>query len=127
MPVNLDTVGAGPYTRASRERLLRRRTGRLGRRGTRGPAGEANRNDGALSGASGRPGVSEPDQHCTHPWLRVTCGVCGEAVDALSETVPEAGGTGWTPRRLGVSRLGDDDSQALFIVARGHPDLLDQL
>jgi hypothetical protein len=71
--------------------------------------------------------VSEPGQHCPHPWLRVTCGVCGEAVDALSETAPEAAGEGTAPRRLGVSRLGGDDSQALFIVARGHPELLDQL
>jgi hypothetical protein len=26
-----------------------------------------------------------------------------------------------------VHRIGDEDSQSLFIVARGHPELLDQL
>jgi len=71
--------------------------------------------------------VAEPGQGCTHPWLRVTCGVCGEAVDALGETPSEAAGEGGAPRRPSVSRIGGPDSQALFIVARGHPELLDQL
>jgi hypothetical protein len=70
--------------------------------------------------------VSEPSQRCTHPWLRVTCGVCGEAVDALGELAPEQGGEGEHPRPA-VTRIRGGDSQALFIVARGHPDLLDQL
>src|SRR5262245_41790414 len=80
-----------------------------------------------LAAPRGRPGVSEPGQHCTHPWLRVTCGVCGEAVDALSEATPEAPGEGAATRRLAVSHLDSDDSQALFIVARGHPELIDEL
>jgi hypothetical protein len=71
--------------------------------------------------------VPEQGQRCTHPWLRVTCGVCGEAVDALGEPTAEAGGEGETPPRPGAGRIGGDDSQALFIVARGHPELLDQL
>jgi hypothetical protein len=70
--------------------------------------------------------VSEPGQHCTHPWLRVTCGVCGEAVDALGEPAPEPGGEGKPPRPA-VTRIRGADSHRLFIVARGHPDLLDQL
>jgi hypothetical protein len=70
--------------------------------------------------------VAEPSQSCTHPWLRVTCGVCGEAVDALGER-PDASGEPGAPRRPAVSRIGGGDSQALFIVARGHPELLDQL
>jgi hypothetical protein len=70
--------------------------------------------------------VAEPSQSCTHPWLRVTCGVCGEAVDALGEP-PDASGEPGAPRRPTVSRIGGGDSQALFIVARGHPELLDQL
>ena len=70
--------------------------------------------------------MAEPGQGCTHPWLRVTCGVCGEAVDALGEPAPEAG-EGGAPRRPSVSRIGGPDSQALFIVARGHPELMDQL
>jgi hypothetical protein len=70
--------------------------------------------------------VPEPGQHCTHPWLRVTCGVCGEAVDALGEPTDRTGGEGQSPPRQTVTRIGDG-SQALFIVARGHPELLDQL
>ena len=69
--------------------------------------------------------MAEPSQGCTHPWLRVTCGVCGEAVDALGE--PDASGEPGARRRPTVSRLGGPDSEALFIVARGHPELLDQL
>ena len=69
----------------------------------------------------------ESGQSCTHPWLRVTCGVCGEAVDALGQDPSEIGGEGDAPRRPAVRRIGGDDSQALFIVARGHPELMDQL
>jgi len=71
--------------------------------------------------------VAEPGQGCTHPWLRVTCGACGEAVDALGETGADATEPGDAPRRPTVSRIGGPDSEALFIVARGHPELLDQL
>jgi hypothetical protein len=72
--------------------------------------------------------VAESSQGCTHPWLRVTCGVCGEAVDALSESSPDVSSEPGAPRHPSVSRLrGGDDSEALFIVARGHPELLDQL
>ena len=70
--------------------------------------------------------MSEPGQGCTHPWLRVTCGVCGEAVDALGEAAPEPTDEG-AARRPSVHRIGSHDSQSLFIVARGHPELLDQL
>ena len=31
------------------------------------------------------------------------------------------------PRRASVNRIGGPDSEAVFIVARGHPELLDQL
>lgn len=71
--------------------------------------------------------MSEPGQDCTHPWLRVTCGVCGEAVDALGDAPSDAAEEGGAPRRPTVRRIGGDDSQAVFIVARGHPELLDQL
>ena len=71
--------------------------------------------------------MTEPSQDCTHPWLRVTCGVCGEAVDALGETPIEVGGEAGSQRHASVSRIGGPDSQALFIVARGHPELMDQL
>jgi hypothetical protein len=65
---------------------------------------------------------------CSHPWLRVTCGVCGAAVDEL--------------RREPETTLNVDDADAivtraetvrpngpkkLFIVARGHPELVEQL
>jgi hypothetical protein len=69
--------------------------------------------------------VPESGQHCTHPWLRVTCGVCGEAVDALGDA-PRSG-EGAAPGGSAVRRIGGDDSHALFIVARGHPELVDQL
>jgi len=71
--------------------------------------------------------VAESGQHCTHPWLRVTCGVCGEAVDALGDSPPELGEGAGAPRRPAMRRILGDDSQAIFIVARGHPELLDQL
>lgn len=71
--------------------------------------------------------MSEPGQRCTHPWLRVTCGVCGEAVDALGSPGLEPAEAGGAPRRPVVHRTGGDDRHAVFIVARGHPELLDQL
>jgi hypothetical protein len=71
--------------------------------------------------------VSEPDLRCIHPWLRVTCGVCGEAVDALGESVPDPTEAGGAPGRPAGRRIGGDDRHAVFIVARGHPELLDQL
>jgi hypothetical protein len=55
------------------------------------------------------------------------CGVCGQAVDALGEAESEAAGEGGAPRHPAVRRIGGDDSHALFIVARGHPELMDQL
>ena len=73
--------------------------------------------------------AEESSQRCTHPWLRVTCGVCGEAVDALGEPAPAPSGGSEHEHRLrpAVTRFRGGDAQALFIVARGHPDLLDQL
>ena len=71
--------------------------------------------------------MSVPSQRCTHPWLRVTCGVCGEAVDALGEPAPEPGSEGQHPPRPTVTRIRGVDAHRLFIVARGHPELLDQL
>ena len=70
--------------------------------------------------------MAEPSQGCTHPWLRVTCGVCGDAVDALGEPSDASSEPG-TRRRPTVGRIGGPDSEAIFIVARGHPELLDQL
>jgi hypothetical protein len=67
--------------------------------------------------------VADLSQRCTHPWLRVTCGVCGEAVDALGES------SGEPSPSSDASRRPADRSQehATFIVARGHPELIDQL
>ena len=71
--------------------------------------------------------MAESGQGCTHPWLRVTCGVCGDAVDALGElpVEPVQGGAG--PRRVAGHPAAPGDSAATFIVARGHPELIDQL
>jgi hypothetical protein len=66
--------------------------------------------------------VAEPGQHCTHPWLRVTCGVCGDAVDALGESPGDP-----NPRRAADRSTAREAAQATFIVARGHPELIDQL
>jgi hypothetical protein len=71
--------------------------------------------------------MPEPSQRCSHPWLRVTCGVCGEAVDLLGEPPPELGSQGEAHRHDAVSRIGHDDSHPVFIVAHGHPELMDQL
>lgn len=67
--------------------------------------------------------MTEPGQPCPHPWLRVTCGSCGAAVDALGEPTPPSPEGGPAGGRL-VTR---ENSQALFIVARGHPELVEQL
>jgi hypothetical protein len=48
-------------------------------------------------------------------------------VDALGEEQSGAADEGGAPRRPSVTRIGAGDSEALFIVARGHPELLDQL
>ena len=71
--------------------------------------------------------MAESGQRCPHPWLRVTCGVCGEAVDALGEspTGPALGGE--TARQHADLPAPGDESEATFIVARGHPELIDQL
>lgn len=64
--------------------------------------------------------MAEPGQRCIHPWLRVTCGVCGEAVDALGPSPAEAD----PAADRAVPR---EPAHATFIVARGHPELIDQL
>jgi hypothetical protein len=48
-------------------------------------------------------------------------------VDALGESASGPDGEGGGLPRSTLHRIGEDDSQALFIVARGHPELLDQL
>jgi hypothetical protein len=71
--------------------------------------------------------VAELGQRCTHPWLRVTCGVCGEAVDALGETPAEHAAESSGARRPAERPAPAESPQAYFIVARGHPELIDQL
>jgi hypothetical protein len=71
--------------------------------------------------------VADPDRRCTHPWLRVTCGICGEAVDALGESVAEAFSGGDAQPRSTDRGADRENSQATFIVARGHPELIEQL
>ena len=71
--------------------------------------------------------MADRGQGCTHPWLRVTCGACGEAVDALGQSFTEPAPGGEARSRAADSAAGRDRSQATFIVARGHPELIDQL
>lgn len=65
---------------------------------------------------------------CSHPWLRVTCGACGAAIDELRHdpaqrlTLDEPGHV--VQEANPVSVVGQ---QKLFIVARGHPELVEQL
>ena len=66
--------------------------------------------------------MAEPGQHCTHPWLRVTCGVCGDAVDALGESPGDP-----TPSHAADRSAASEAARTTFIVARGHPELIDQL
>ena len=71
--------------------------------------------------------MADPGQRCTHPWLRVTCGVCGEAVDALGESSQEPFHASEVRLRASDEAADREHSQATFIVARGHPELIDQL
>lgn len=63
----------------------------------------------------------DPAPDCSHPWLRVTCGVCGQAVDALGSQEPAG------PGEEQPDDPAPGGSQGLFIVARGHPELVEQL
>ena len=71
--------------------------------------------------------MAGPGQHCIHPWLRVSCGVCGEPVDALGESVGEPALGSGVPRRAADRSAAQETAQATFIVARGHPELIHQL
>lgn len=68
-----------------------------------------------------RPGELPGD--CVHPWLVVACGECGAVIDELEKdrAVP-AGGSATSAEPSPAP-----DSQALFIVARGHPELVEEL
>ncbi len=62
---------------------------------------------------------------CAHPWLLVTCGECGARIDKLGPA-SAAGQTGADASRAKRSTA-EEPEQALFIVARGHPELVAQL
>ena len=64
---------------------------------------------------------SRPAEGCRHSWLLITCGHCGAAIDELRRDQPEP------PGGSGASAPAAGDDQALFIVARGHPELVDQV
>jgi hypothetical protein len=55
------------------------------------------------------------------------CGVCGEAVDALGETPGQPGSADEVLRGVAGRSAARGHDQATFIVARGHPELIDQL
>ena len=62
---------------------------------------------------------------CAHPWLLVTCGECGALIDKLGpSSAPGQAGGGASPVEGSTA---EDSEQALFIVARGHPELVAQL
>ena len=93
---------------------------RTGQRATDPGLGRAG---GVAMSGSGSAGA------CSHPWLRVTCGACGAPVDELRQAPNEepvdldAPG----PKVTQVEHLGGDHTRKLFIVARGHPELVEQL
>jgi hypothetical protein len=64
----------------------------------------------------------EGDESCTHPWLRVVCGECGDPVELGPEPSGSAGQT-----ELPSVPAGADYSRGVFIVARGNPELVEQL
>jgi hypothetical protein len=61
---------------------------------------------------------------CTHPWLLVTCGACGAPVDELRPAdAPDPA----RPSPTVTHAVLADSATKLFIVARGHPELVEQL
>ena len=74
---------------------------------------------------------------CAHRWLRIVCGECGEPVDILGLDIirPPALSVDITgegldsPKSPGevVATLPPGDRGAIFVVARGHVDLVEQL
>ena len=70
---------------------------------------------------SGEPSAKAP---CSHPWLLVTCGACGAPVDELRPAdAPDPSRASPTVTHAILS----DAATKLFIVARGHPELVEQL
>jgi hypothetical protein len=67
-----------------------------------------------------------PPEECAHPWLLVTCGACGAAVDELRPSEP--GGLGHGHGSVTQTQtVTSEGGKKLFIVARGHPELVEQL
>ena len=60
---------------------------------------------------------------CSHPWLRVVCGECGDPVELRGPEPSAAPAQGELP----VVPPGAEDTRGVFIVARGHPELVEQL
>ena len=90
-----------------------------------------------MSDRSLEPGQpAERDPACSHPWLRIVCGECGQPVDMLglevirppltSVDLPAATGEPGEPRETGAAQLADA-RDPIFVVARGHPELVEQL
>ncbi len=73
-----------------------------------------------MSDVPREPAGNRDVEACAHPWLRVVCGECGEPVDplVLGQSAPGEGGV---PGAAGTPE------RAVFIVARGHPELVEQL
>ena len=69
------------------------------------------------------PGRGGTPEACSHPWLLVTCGECGAAIDELRKEPSEPD----TGRVTEAESSSAEASQKLFIVARGHPELVAQL
>ncbi|HSE94270.1 MAG TPA: hypothetical protein VLD61_00170 [Methylomirabilota bacterium] len=72
------------------------------------------------------PPPPELPEECAHPWLLVTCGACGAAVDELRPGEPGSPGRG-SGSLTRAQTVTAEGGKKLFIVARGHPELVEQL
>ena len=62
---------------------------------------------------------------CAHPWLRVVCGECRQPVDVLGPDVMRPPEGAEPPAESPVPVY--EDRPAFLVVARGHPELVEQL
>jgi hypothetical protein len=65
------------------------------------------------------------DGTCSHPWLRVVCGECGQPVDVLGPDVTRPPESAEPPPESPVPVA--EERTAFLVVARGHPELVEQL
>jgi hypothetical protein len=65
------------------------------------------------------------DGPCSHPWLRVACGECGQPLDVLGPDVIRPPDSAEPPPEPSVPV--EEGRPAFLVVARGHPELVERL